>query len=412
MQPEGERAAADVCDCLIIGAGLVGCAAALALAARGLSVTMFERRAQLTREQMTDERALVLAAASVSVLDDLGVWPRLAPRACPIRTIRVTDRGGFGGVDLSAQEINRDALGWSYPAHSLLGTLIAAVLENPRIRVQWSTRFCNYDTSTRGVIEIRAEHGNRPVTQRARLLIGADGAGSAVRAASGIGIDELDYAQQAIVARVEATRPRPHTAFEHFTRRGPLALIPTGGAGYISVQCLDEEAAAAALALDDHDYLMRLEQRFGSRLGRFSQLGPRRAHALRRQRAQALTARRTVLLGNAANTLHPNAAQGLNLGLRDVATLAGILTREPDGTAADPGVDELLQRYASARTSDHRRVGTFTDLLAQTFRSRLLPVVFARRAGLGVLAHAGPLRRRLIRDASGLGLLGGLTAAD
>jgi 2-octaprenyl-6-methoxyphenol hydroxylase len=386
-------------DCLVIGAGLVGSIAALALAELGLRVCVLEQRAPLDSNISKDARALVLSAASQRILERYQVWSRLLPLACPIRDIRVSERGAFGSVDLCADEIGLEALGWACPADRLLATFNAVMLEHERISVRWLTRFVSARADGHEVrVETNSKDSIGSITTR--LLIGADGAESAVREASGIMLERLDYAQRAIVANVSVARPRPHTAFEHFTRRGPLAFIPLGDARYVSVQCLDDSAASNASALDESAYLAMLGRRFGERLGAFSDLGPRHSYRLARQRARPLDAARTLIIGNAANTVHPNAAQGLNLGLRDVAILAQCLRG-----ADDPGAATALSRYSQLRRRDHFQTGAFTDALAQGFRSRLPLVTCVRRAALTLTAYVAPVRRRLMLDASGLLIL-------
>jgi len=385
-------------DCVVVGAGLTGSVAALALAARGLSVVVIEQHAPLPSPRL-DQRALVLSCASVRILAACGLWARLMPVSTAVRSIRISERGAFGTVRLDAAEVGLDALGWACPAGLMLGEFNSALLGQVGIEVRWSTQFLGCSAEPAAIrVRLGGPAGNQDVF--ARLLIGADGAESAVRAASGITVTRFDYAQQAIVASVHAARPAPHTAFELFTTEGPLALIPQGGARYVAVQCFRTERAMRVAELDDADYLALLERRSGARLGSLSELGPRRVHALVRQRADCVTGARTVIIGNAANTVHPNAAQGLNLGLRDAAELAGIA-----GGATDPGAATTLDAYAAARVRDHRRTGGLTHALARTFASPLAPVACARRTLMAVCAHTGPLRRRVIAEFGGLSAL-------
>lgn len=380
---------------IVIGAGLAGSALAVALAARGLAVTVVERRKPLL-EPLPDVRGLVLSAASRAVLEDSGLWSRLAPSATPISRIHVAEQGRFGSVQLDAAELGRDALGWACPADLMLREFHAALLAADGVTVHWGTEFVGARAGEHG-IEVAIREGDLAGTVEAALLVGADGAESAVRTLAGITLASHDYGQQAIVANIEVARPEAGLAYEYFTPEGPLAMIPRGGARYVSVQCLRETRAEAALALDDGGYAALLEQRFGRRLGAVVAVGPRRAHPLRRQRAERLVAARTVLVGNAANTVHPNGAQGLNLGLRDVATLAALL-----GPAPDPGEATLLEAYVAGRARDHRLVGGFTHLLAAAYTSPLASVRCVRRGALGVLALAAPLRRRLVEGLGGV----------
>ena len=396
MQPE--------VDALIVGAGLVGSCAALALRRAGLSVRLIEQ-APAPRSPSGDARALVLSAASVETLSDLDLWPRLAPHAYPIRHIRVSDRGGFGALELDAHDAGLETLGWACPADRLLYELRRAATEILGEGACWSTRYVGHRAAAHSVA-VECVTGDETRHIGCRLLIGADGNSSPLRVACGIETDGYDYGQHALIAQLEVERPQPHTAFEHFTREGPLAMIPCGGARYVSVQCLNESRAMAALDLNDEAYAALVQRRFGARLGALTVRGPRRAHALVRQRARRVTDARLVLIGNAANTMHPNAAQGLNLGLRDVATLAASVSE-----SSDPGAPALLARYASARAADHRRTVGFSDLLAQGFRSSLCAVSVTRRLTLALADLSPTTKQRLILEASGLAALARSTAA-
>ncbi|MEQ8492682.1 MAG: FAD-dependent monooxygenase [Gammaproteobacteria bacterium] len=391
-------------DCIVVGAGLVGSAAACTLAASGRRVLVVERRAPL-HTLPDDVRALVLAPASVQVLGRCGLWPALAPHAAAIRRIHISERGAFGRVRLDAAEAGLAALGWSCPADVMLREMNGGLVHGDGIEVRWSTRFIDARARDDAIeVELATPAGEARVS--ARLLVGADGARSAVRHAAGIELDSVDYGQSAIVANLEAPALAADLALEHFTDEGPLALIPRGGARFVSVQCLAREHAQAAASLAAPEYLAQLAARAGQRLGPLTALGPRRLHPLARQRARSLTGARTVILGNAANTVHPNGAQGLNLGLRDVAALDAALR-----AADDAGASEALAAYAALRARDHRAIGGFTHAAAQAFASTLLPARCARRVVLGALAHVPALRRALVAELSGLGALARLGVA-
>jgi 2-octaprenyl-6-methoxyphenol hydroxylase len=391
---------------VVIGAGLVGSCAALALHRAARSVLLVDTAPAPQRPE-GDARALVLSTTSVDILTELGLWPHLAPRATPIRHIRVSDRGGYGGLILNAADSGLENLGWACPADVLLYELRSAITAALGDNVHWSTRYAGHQVHADHV-ELQLAHGTETRSVRAALVVGADGNRSSLRSACGIKTDGYDYGQHALITKVAVERPAEYTAFEHFTREGPLAMIPCGGAHYVSVQCLHESRALAALSLDDGAYGAELERRFGTRLGHLTVMGTRRAHVLVRQRAQHIVAPRTVLIGNAANTMHPNAAQGLNLGWRDVATLAACLAADVDRDAGDA---TLLARYAAARAPDHRRTVGFTDLLAQGFRSRLWPLSLTRRLVLTLSDLSPSTKQRFIHEASGLAALARSIAA-
>ena len=240
-------------------------------------------------------------------------------------------------------------------------------------------------TSADGVVvEVTTNGGERNLS--CSLLIAADGANSAVRGMLGIGATDVDYRQTAIIGNLlPETRPA-NRAFERFTGSGALALLPISDERLAFVWILPTEEAAHVRSLPDAEVLEELQAAFGYRLGRFSKIGGRAAYPLALTRASRLTSARSALVGNAAHGLHPVAAQGFNLGLRDVAALCDVLA---DARRASPdrrriGADDVLQRYADWRRSDHRKVVWFTHGLVRLFGSGR-PGLRAARA-LGMLA--------------------------
>ena len=230
-------------------------------------------------------------------------------------------------------------------------------------------------------------------------MVAADGAQSAVRAALGIGATVSEYGQQAVIAHVDTARFHDYTAFERFMPDGPVAVLPIGEGRSAIVWTLAPDAARRALTLDDRTFLAELQSAFGLRLGRFTRVGRRQAYPLALTQAERLTAPRAVILGNAAQSLHPVAGQGFNLALRDVALLAELLADAGDG---DPGNPALLERYAAERAPDREAVIRFTDSLVRGFG---LPLATLRRArGHGLLAFdlLRPVKHEFARRTMGL----------
>ncbi|MEO6264497.1 MAG: FAD-dependent monooxygenase, partial [Luteimonas sp.] len=209
-----------------------------------------------------------------------------------------------------------------------------------------------------GVLRIVDDSGER--TLSTRLLIAADGTRSGVRDALGIAADEHDYAQTLFVARVRAERAPDGTAYERFGDDGPTALLPRSDRHYGVVHGVARDVVDAVAALDEAAFLARLQQAFGWRVGRFLSAGVRSTYAAIRVRATSITATRAVLVGNAAQTLHPIGAQGFNLGLRDALTLAELIESQ-----GDPGAEDLLAAYAQRRRDDRERTLAFSDGLAR-----------------------------------------------
>jgi 2-octaprenyl-6-methoxyphenol hydroxylase len=233
----------------------------------------------------------------------------------------------------------------------------------------------------------------------ARLVVAADGAQSAVRAALGIGTVASDYRQHAVIAHVDTTRFHDHTAYERFTSEGPIAVLPIGEGRSAVVWTLAPDAARRALAIDDAVFLAELQAAFGFRLGRLTRVGRRQSYPLALTRAERLTATRAVILGNAAQSLHPVAGQGFNLALRDVALLAELLA---DAAGTDPGDPDLLGRYAKERAPDREAVIRFTDALVRGFGLPLGPIRRARGRALALFDLLQPVKHEFARRTMGL----------
>jgi 2-octaprenyl-6-methoxyphenol hydroxylase len=225
----------------------------------------------------------------------------------------------------------------------------------------------------------------------ARLLVAADGAQSSIRPALGIESETWDYSQTAIITNVSTQRPHDHVAFERFTAAGPLAVLPMTDGRCTIVWTLPPERAEATLALDDTAFLAALQSSFGYRLGRFTRVGRRHAYPLALTRATERVGRRVVIIGNAAQGLHPIAGQGFNLGLRDVATLAEVIADDPGHV----GEREPLERYEEWRRRDRRSIIAFTDGLVRLFGNPLVPVKLLRDVGLLLFDVTPPAKSAL-----------------
>ena len=362
----------------------------------GLSVLVIDARKPLGGNPGGDVRGLALAPSSRNILAGLGVWPALAGYVVPVEEVRVSDQGGFGAVRLHARDVAFEALGYVCPADRLMHVFEAALVD--AVPVRWETTIDNINVVDEAAV-LSLRHGGIEETITTALVVGADGAGSRVRELSGIRTKTRDYHQHAVVANLHVTGIEPHTAYERFTSQGPLALLPIGRERHVAVRCCAEAELERLLRLDDDAYAAELLRGFGSRFGKFSALGKRTHHPLRLARAERITAARVVLVGAAANCIHPNGAQGLNLGLRGVAALAAVLRRDPD---ADPGAATRLATYADSRAADQREVLRLTDTLAQVFASRLPLIPALRNAAMVAFDIVPPAKRWMIRRACGL----------
>jgi 2-octaprenyl-6-methoxyphenol hydroxylase len=437
--PPAEAAAATRVDVAIVGGGMVGASLALALAATPLRVMLIEAATAEDEHQPSfDDRAIALGNGSRRILEALGTWAAIDPHASRVREIQVSDAGHFGAARLSAAEQGLPALGYVCSNRHIGAAFRAALaqragllLRQParvgevqpgvdvaRLQVQSAGAADERGQATgeqpaggQGAGEPRAQ-GLRTEIVEARLVVAADGAGSRVRTAAGIGSSDEDYQQVAIVVPVQTDRPAQGIAFERFTRTGPLAVLPMAGGHYTVVWTLAPPQAAEMLALPAAHFESRLQQSFGWRIGRVLRSGARASYPLRLSRAEALHAPRTVLVGNAAQGLHPVAGQGFNLGLRDAAVLAELLAELPaappdlpPGNAlgrCDPG-DPALERYARRRAADRGGMIRFTDGLVRGFSSPRPGLALVRSLALAVFDVSPPAQRALARVSWGFG---------
>ncbi len=389
----------DEFDIAIIGGGMVGASLALALAQAGRRIVLIEGvEPESASQQSFDERTTALGNASRRILETLGVWNSLADQCGVIRTIHVSDAGRLAFARLSAVEQGIEAFGFVVP-NRVLGTALWAHIRHQPISVRMPCSVASVRADAAGVtLNLAGDGPVAELTLRARLAVAADGARSVVRREAGITASEADYGQVGIVANVATDMAHTGTAYERFTAAGPLALLPLRDGTYTVVWARTPQDAAATLAASDEDFLKLLQQHFGWRAGRFIRAGRRASYPLRLTRANESVAQRTVLIGNAAQSLHPVAGQGFNLALRDVAALAELLAEE-----GDPGAPELLERYAQGRELDRRGVTRFTDGLIRLFGDSRAPVRLARDAGLLLFDLLPPAKRALARVSLGFG---------
>ncbi|PJK04026.1 2-octaprenyl-6-methoxyphenyl hydroxylase [Lysobacteraceae bacterium NML71-0210] len=386
-------------DVVIVGGGLVGSSLAIALESSGLDVALVEAAPAGELPPVFDERNLSFAETTCQALARLGVWQHLRS-ASPIRRIHTTRRGDFGKVVMAAREYGREAFGHVVTASDFgqaLETRIAQVGNLQRYR---PARFVGSWLAANGLRELEIESGGERQRVQARLLVGADGMQSAVRQALGIAAEQHDYQQVLFVCRVRTSRPPDGTAWERLGEHGPTALLPRLDRHYGLVHGVAADEADTVAALDEAAWLARLQEAFGWRAGRFLASGARSRYPMLRVVAERLMAPRAVLLGNAAQSIHPLGAQGFNLGLRDALTLVEEISRH--------GLDtpQLWETYAERRRQDRERTLSFSDGMAKISANPGLGVSLMRSIGMGVLANTPGLRGQVA--AGGMGYRGDL----
>ncbi|MCS0707496.1 FAD-dependent monooxygenase [Massilia aurea] len=354
-------------DVAICGAGPVGLALAGFLVRRGIPgarIALIDGKS--LGQAISDPRSIALSWGSAQLLQEVGAWPLAAT---PIHEIHVSRRGQLGRSLMQREDHDVPALGYVTRYGAVVDAL-AKVGEQAGVLMLRPARVTSLDEQPDAAL-LHLDDGS---TVRARVAVQAEGG---LFGAQDQRARSRDYEQSAVIARVTTALPIAHRAFERFTDEGPLALLPEDGADghqYALVWCMRPDRAQAILALDDTRFLTQLGEAFGARLGAFTKVSPRSAFPLGLN-AEARATARTVAIGNAAQTLHPVAGQGLNLGLRDAAVLARQLARGTDA--------EAISSFMKDRAGDRRTTIGLTDTMARAFT---IPGPLQPLLGLGLAA--------------------------
>jgi 2-octaprenyl-6-methoxyphenol hydroxylase len=395
---------------LIIGGGLVGSSLALALSREGIAATLVEARGGAAALADPDrERYLALARGSINALRALGVWQALETHAASIDAVHVSRRGDFGRLLLRAREHGFDRFGAVVPASRLGLALEAALSRAPTV-----TRLA--PASLQGLrmhpahVEAQLAIGGAAATMHAEVLVGADGAQSPVRALAGLHGEQHAYGQDALVHSVGLGCDHDGIAYERFTADGAIALLPLPHRRAGVVWTVPHQRAAALAAMSDDERIAALQSGFGWRLGRFHSPGRAVRHPLVRGFAPRIVAGRVVLVGNAAQSLHPVAAQGFNLGLRDALVLAESLAAAGARADASPHARFMPEAVAAAlatherrRQPDRERIAALSDRLARWPKLQAPGLSLLRSITLGALNAAPGLAGSLVLAGMGFG---------
>ncbi len=420
-------------DIILIGGGMVGASAAIALSQlffqqktlsvnpqalssqpQALKIAVVEAfEPNLAASPSFDQRAVALSAASVAILKSLGLWSQIAPLACGIDHIHVSNRGHFGFTRLDAKDYEVEALGHVIPLDQTGPILWQAMQQQENIEL-----FCPYQlekllddeppnsdqkaaSQTSQFRSLRIKDAEGKITQLSgKLILAADGTLSPIGKQLAMPMIQKDYGQQAIIANISTQIPHKNRAFERFTDQGPIALLPLTRNRMSLVWCVGKDQWQALMDLDDAGFLQQLQEAFGFRLGYFTKLGKRASYPLALRYAEKSYQAGVMLLGNAAHTLHPIAGQGFNLALRDVAALVDfIAASDPEG--ADFASEAFLQAFEQQRQADWQTTIQATDNLVRLFSNDFLPLVFARNKLLCLLDHLPPAKQILAQQAMG-----------
>jgi 2-octaprenyl-6-methoxyphenol hydroxylase len=374
-------------DIVIVGGGPIGAALAIALRNSGLAVLVLEARPDAGDSD--DARTLAMSYGSRLILERLGIWSQIEP-VTPIESIHVSQRGGFGRTLLSADEAGLPALGYVV-RYARLQQAFGKAIESEHTTLIAGAEVIGMNSTDEGVCIGFLRQG-ATLSATARLLVIADGGANAeLRARASVKVRE--YGQDAVVGLVETSQPHGRKAYERFTPDGPIALLPFESR-YALVWTATPETANGLMELPANSFLEKLQRHFGDRAGRFISIEARARFPLILRYAADPVLPRAVMLGNAAQALHPIAGQGFNLGLRDAWELGEILLLH---ATRDPGSGECLSDYRAARRRDRLRGIALTHSLVKIFSNDLPPLRATRGAALALLDLVPPAKRAFMQ---------------
>lgn len=356
-----------------------------------------------------DARSTALSLGSVEVFSALNLWSQLLERATPILSVHVSDKGHLGTTDFDSSENQGHALGYVTENAWIGRCLIKALEQYPNLAFLAPAKVTGIKVKTEGAI-LSVEHEEENKTLRSDLVIIADGATSNLRAQLGIDVDVKNYQQSAIIANIETSVAHNGRAFERFTSKGPLALLPQGYSAESNKSALvytrPQEEVEQTLALSDAEFLAQLQKDFGFRLGKFLRAGARHNYPLNLSFALEQVRSSIVLLGNAAHFLHPVAGQGFNLALRDatqlLAALRSVYEKKQKGEAgARYGDLCVLQNYMNAQERDQTLTSLISDSFNQLFSNNNKVKQVGRNLGLIALELNFGLKREVFHRMMG-----------
>jgi 2-octaprenyl-6-methoxyphenol hydroxylase len=377
---------------VIVGGGPVGMVLSLLLAKQNIASAVLEARKQGAANQ--DTRALALSYGTRRILEKLGVWQVLAAHATAINTIHVSQKGSIGRSVLRAEDYAQEALGYVLSYGALCTVLNAQIAQFPIIQLidEAQVEAISHDVNH---ATVRFHHHDEPFSFEPALAVLADG-GRSLEEVAGLKRDTKEYGHDALITKVSAELPHDNMAYERFTTNGPMALLPNGERDFSLVWTGKKILIEPLLALSDAEFLEQFHQQFGDRVGRFLSVEKRMTFPLKLSQLVAADTPHLVVIGNAAQTMHPVAGQGFNVGLRDAEVLAKHIT----SSMAALGSSDMLAAYRASRKTDTKNGLLFTDFLVNIFSNDILGVSALRSAGIGLFDVVKPVKRHLVSKMS------------
>lgn len=394
-------------DVVIVGAGMVGASAAIGLAQLGLKVIMVDAfgftQAVPEYTPSYDARSTALSWGTRDILTGLGVWPQVASKACPITQVHVSEKGRFGTTRINAEDYNQSAVGYVVP-NQWLGHCLLSRVDALNIPIYGAVQVEQIIQSTPQKIVLASttkSEQKQASTIQTRLLIIADGTDSNTAKKLGIETATQHYAQQAIIANVTTELDNHGVAYERFTKKGPLAMLPLADNTCAVVWTHDQSEVSNYLEMNDADFCQAIAENFSERLGKIEKVGARASYPLKLIQAKEQCRAGVLLLGNAAHSLHPVAGQGFNLAIRSVAACVDNVSDCLQQSVAFESLENLA-RLCASRTDDQVKTVALSDQLVKVFGSSSSLVSLGRELGLIALDNAPILKSFFAAQAMGL----------
>ncbi|ELA9372655.1 2-octaprenyl-6-methoxyphenyl hydroxylase [Vibrio parahaemolyticus] len=385
-------------DVVIAGGAMAGATLALAiehLSQGALRVAVVEPfKAQSDQHPGFDSRSIALSYGTVNLLRHLELWSAIEPFTTPIEHIHVSDRSHAGMTDITKHDVGVEALGYVVELADV-GRVYQELLTHSTAIDLYCPDSAKHITRTQENVTIELASGE---LLNAKLLVAADGAVSQCCRQIGLELSEHDFDQVAVIANIVTQEPHQGRAFERFTENGPVALLPMSDNRMSLVWCLRPDEAQIVMELSESEFLERLQQDFGWRLGAMQKVGLRASYPLLLRHRKQNISHRFAIVGNAAQTLHPIAGQGFNLGIRDVVTLAEELVKQGE----DVGRYQGLIRFSQRREADRNETIWLTSSLVHVFSNDLLAMRIGRNTALAAMDNLSIFKQPLLRHTLGL----------
>ena len=393
-------------DIIVVGGGLSGLTLSLLLGQCGFKTVCVDRD-NLKCESDADQRTTVISYASQKILNKAGIWDTLLPWGCPIHDIEILDGNSSVLMDFSQDDLHHEvkkdsAFGWVIENRLIKEALFKAVKKQKNITHIASTKVEDFEV-TEDCATVILDNGKKI---SASLIIGADGRQSFTRQWMDVPVKSWSYHQTALVCMVNHEKPHGNIAVEHFMSSGPFAILPMtdskkGQRRSALVWTLDNKKDKSVLEYSDSVFNAALNARFPARYGHVQAVGDRMTYPLNFSHAQEYVKLRMALIADAAHGIHPIAGQGLNLGLRDVASLIGFL-EQARSENQDIGSLGVLKQYQTARRPDNIAMAATTDMINKIFSNNMEPMRAIRKFGLKSIQHLKPTKRLFMRQAMGI----------